>query len=141
MSNVQVSASNASKLEPWFRPDLARTDACGMAPNLTVLKGDILAKNTSTQQYGLRNNSLTNGLQTATHIARQSFVTDANGLVYYGTGVSPVPSIDGDWDYTAMNYKAGDFLRSQLNGITDEDIAEMGGSVWYDGTNAVVHIP
>ena len=136
-----VTSSNPSKLSPIRRADLARTLACQMKPNTTYTQGQRLGQVTATGVYAPRGDGTqTDGSQRTVAIVCRNFTTDAQGTVFYGIDV-PQTGWCSDGEPTAMNYFSGDYLRSQLPGISDAEIAELGAKTLGVGAAQEIHIP
>lgn len=78
----QVGSTTNDKLEPYIAPEDARTRAVECAPNLTILKGELLGPTAPSGQYV----KAVDTVQVAEVIASRSFKTDADGNVFYGSG-------------------------------------------------------
>lgn len=72
-------------LVPAQRPEDARQDAIQFGPNLTFVKGDMIAISTVDKKAYRYAVGGANGLAVAKAIAMYSFRTDTNGMVYFGT--------------------------------------------------------
>lgn len=99
-------------LSPMQRPEDARIDAVAWGANLTISKGQAAAVKTSDGLMYPLDTGATNGLQTFKGLAKYTFLTDANGRVFYGP--STAASFRTGPGSTSPIYKSGIFNPQDL---------------------------
>jgi len=135
-----VYEMSSDKLEPYINPDRARTIAVQMAANLTVAKGTRLGQLSANGKYTPYVALGAGGAEVAKVISVYPFVTDAAGLVYYGTDV-PTSGPTADPQPTAEVYYTGDFLQADLPGIVAGEITDLKATTLGTGADTILRLP
>lgn len=153
VGTVTVGATNHIAVATLALPagvdsiNLYMTDADGndfhLVDNYDGTGFNILAPASSPQEPPVTNTALlkTDGSQTAKVIAAYDFVTDTDGNVYLGSGITDFSSPMVDMQPTAILYHKGAFLKSELTGISAAEIADLGGKEMGAGAQAYIDIP
>lgn len=126
-----LSTWNPTKLEPVSFPECAKIDAVRLAASTTYARGTVLGKITASGLHAAYNDSLTNGVETATCILVYDCITDADSNVYLGTNA--VASEMNLPHELASVYVAGVFDTTELTGYNAAAKADLHGRILPSG--------
>ena len=128
---VQIETWNAAKLEPVSFPEDARLDSVCLAPSLSLTKGTLLGKITSTGRLAAYNDALATGVEVAVAILQHDVSTDASGNHYLGT--SAVASSMNLPQASTPAYVAGVFDITELTGWNAAAAADLHARILPSG--------
>lgn len=137
-TDVAILQMSPNKLQPYQDPESARTIACVCAPNLTVARGTIMGRITTSRLVTPRNTGASDGSQTAELIAAYDFQTDANGVI----STAPSGTVDAWFTgglQTLPFYQTGKFLIADLTGYASGVVTELNARLIDGGT--VLELP
>ena len=112
----------ATGLQPYADPCCAKTEAVAFGASLTIAQGTICGQKTSDGKFKAYDADNSDGSETARVIAQYDFTTDSDGKV-------TIANEKGLKHHTAPVYIAGTFATSELTGLDDDAVAQLGGSL------------
>lgn len=101
-----------------------------LKPSTTFTQGMRLGKVTASGVLAPYNSGASDGTQKAVALCPRNYVTDASGNIFVG---SVALGEFGESEQSVNVYYGGVFALSELPGITDQEIADLGGQK-KDGT-------
>jgi hypothetical protein len=120
-----------NQLQPKQRPEDARQDAGAFAANLTLVKGTVLGKRTSTGELEAYNDAHTTGVNVAVGILMYTIKTNATGQVFFSDSTDA--SLNNTPHQTAPYWQSGIFDTGDLTGYDANALADMQGHVLANG--------
>jgi hypothetical protein len=113
---------NATKLKPYADPDSAVTESVPFSASKTIAKGTVLGQVTSSGKYEAYDPAGSTGVEVARAIAEYDITTDASSNVTVANEV-------GVTYKTAPIYIGGMFRTTELTGLDDDAVEQLGGLV------------
>lgn len=129
---LQLESQKDDSLQPFSYPERAAMQPMRFGANLTVAKGQAIAKHASTKVGILYDDAGSGGAVTCVGISRYAFKTDANGKCYMGEsaiGDSRIPTSD-----TMPVYIHGNFDPTKLTGYDAAALVDLDGRTLPDGS-------
>jgi hypothetical protein len=113
---------NATKLKPYARPEDAITESVPFSASKTIAKGTVLGQVTATGKYEAYDSAGSSGVEVARAIAMYDLTTDGSGNVTIANDRSLAES-------TGPVYIGGIFRTSELTGLDDDAVTQLGGQL------------
>lgn len=124
-----IDYSNA--IMPDQDPHLAVQDAVAWGPSLTITKGQAIGIKTSDKLTYAYNNGNADGTEVCKGVSMYSFMTDAQGRVFYGGTI--VASRENPPSDTSPVWLHGVFVPAKLTGVDAAAIVDLGGRTRPNG--------
>src|SRR5436190_1572885 len=111
---------SALKLKPYADPDTAKTESVAISVSQTIAKGTVLGQITSGGRFEAYDPAEDDGAEVARCICQYDITTDSDGKVT----IANDPGVTYD---TAPVYVGGTFRTTELVGLDDDAVEQLGG--------------
>lgn len=111
---------SATGLKPYADPNHAVTESVPFTASQTIAKGTLLGQITATGKYEAYDSAEDDGAEVARAICKYDITTDADGNV-------TIANESGVTHNTAPVYVAGTFRTTELVGLDDDAVEQLGG--------------